>query len=68
MSFSVSGSDFFESGRNPSDSLVQGLKALVVALKMWSTKGEVSITLHGPGCSRGLDNTIHQINHYPLDK
>ena len=45
MSFSVSGVDFFESGRNPSDSLVQGLKALVVALKMWSTKGEVSITL-----------------------
>ena len=33
---------FLESGRKPLASVVQGLNALVVALKVWSTKGEVS--------------------------
>ncbi|XP_068758652.1 lysine-specific demethylase 7A-like [Montipora capricornis] len=35
-----------ESGRKPSDSLIKGLNALVVALKAWSTKGEELTKLH----------------------
>ena len=35
-----------ESGSKPLESLVKGLNALVVALKVWSTKGEVSHVLH----------------------
>lgn len=40
--FSLSFSDCHESGRKPLESLVKGLNVLSIALKVWSSKGEVS--------------------------
>ena len=40
--FSLSVSDCHESGRKPLESLVKGLNVLSIALKVWSSKGEVS--------------------------
>ena len=40
--FSLSFSDYHESGRKPLESLAKGLNVLSTALKVWSSKGEVS--------------------------
>ena len=40
--FCLSFSDCHESGRKPLESLVKGLNVLSIALKVWSSKGEVS--------------------------